>query len=182
MSEILDTWTEIRTSDSGISATLYSEWEGGEVIVEDEMWLTQDELSDSREITSLNLSQESREAIHSRSDDSDDTQKNGVELIQETMYAIEEGDWVFDKSPPSWSEDAPNLQVIEVTDMRADEYVIEEKAFMPSSKTVAGDNPEYPSDDRVVLCRFGDQMDSDEPYAYPESRLTLDKGEALNSN
>lgn len=181
MSEILDTWTEIRTSDSGISATLYSEWEGGEVIVEDEMWLTQDELSDSREITSLNLSQESREAIHSRSDDSDDTQKNGVELIQETMYAIEEGDWVFDKSPPSWSEDAPNLQVIEVTDMRADEYVIEEKRFGPDT-TVADANPEYPSDDRVVLCRFGDQMDSDEPYAYPESRLTLDKGEALNSN
>jgi hypothetical protein len=25
-------------------------------------------------------------------------------------------------------------------------------------------------------------MDSDEPYAYPESRLTLDKGEAMNSN
>jgi len=182
MSEILDTWTEIRTSDSGISATLYSEWEGGEVIVEDEMWLTQDELSDSREITSLNLSQESREAIHSRSDDSDDTQKNGVELIQETMYAIEEGDWVFDKSPPSWSEDAPNLQVIEVTDMRADEYVIEEAKLFKPVETVADANPEYPSDDRVVLCRFGDQMDSDEPYAYPESRLTLDKDKAMNSN
>jgi len=181
MSEILDTWTEIRTSDSGISATLYSEWEGGELIVEDEMWLTQDELSYSREITNLNLSQESREAIHSRPEDSDDTQKNGVELIQETMYAIEEGDWVFDANPPPWSEDAPNLQVIEVTDMRADEYVIEENMFEPDS-TVADANPEYPSDDRVVLCRFGDQMDSDEPYAYPESRLTLDKGEALNSN
>ena len=181
MSEILDTWTEIRTSDTGISATLYSEWEGGEVIVEDEMWLTQDELSDSREITSLNLSQESREAIHSRSDDSDDTQKNGVELIQETMCAIEKGDWVFDKSPPSWSEDAPKLQVVNVSDMRADEYVIEENMFEPDT-TVADANPEYPSDDRVIFGRFGEQMDSDEPYAYPESRLTLDKDKAMNSN
>jgi len=180
MSEILDTWAEIRTSDNGISATLYSEWEGGEVIVEDEMWLTQDELSDSREITSLSLSTESRKAV-AGIDESDDTQKNGVELIQETMYAIEEGDWVFDMNPPPWSEDAPNLQVVEVTDMRADEYVIQENMFEPDS-TVADANPEYPSDDRVVLCRFGDQMDSDEPYAYPESRLTLDKGEALNSN
>lgn len=182
MSEILDTWTEIRTSDSGISATLYSEWEGGEVIVEDEMWLTQAELSDSREITSLNLSQESREAIYSRSDDSDATQRNGVELIQESNYVIENGDWVFDKSPPTWSEDAPNLQVIEVTDMRADEYVIEEADLFKPEETVADANPSYPSDDRVILCRFGDQMDSDEPYAYPESRLTVDKGEALNSN
>ena len=172
MSEILDTWTEVRTSDNGISATLYSEWEGGEVIVEDELWFTQDELSDSREITSLNLSQESREAIYSRQTDIDSyTEDNSVELIQESSNQIEEGDWVIDENPPSWSEDGARLQVVErLDDVTADEYVIEKNTFGKDG-TVAMANPSYPSDDTVILCRFADQMDSDEPYAYPESRL-----------
>jgi len=173
MSEILDTWTEVRTSDNGISATLYSEWEGGEVIVEDELWFTQDELSDSREITSLNLSQESREAIYSRQTDIDNyTDDNGVELIQESLNQIEEGDWVIDENPPSWSDDGARLQVVErLDDVTADEYVIEHNNFYRNDVTVASENPDCPSDDTVILCRFADQMDSDEPYAYPESRL-----------
>ncbi len=176
MSEILDTWTEVRTSDNGISATLYSEWEGGEVIVEDEMWLTQDELSDSREITSLNLSQESSEAIYSRKTDIDNSiEDNGVELIQESLNTIQEGDWVIDENPPSWSDNDSRLQVVKrLDDVTADEYVIEKNKFGKDS-TVAMSNPSYPSDDTVVLCRFGYQMDSDEPYAYPESRLRLEE-------
>jgi len=177
MSEILDTWTEVRTSDNGISATLYSEWEGGEVIVEDELWFTQDELSDSREITSLNLSQESREAIYSRQTDIDSyTEKNGVELIQESRNQIAEGDWVIDENPPSWSEDGARLQVVErLDDVTADEYVIKHNNFYRNDVTVASENPDCPSDDTVILCRFADQMDSDEPYAYPESRLRLEE-------
>jgi len=177
MSEILDTWTEVRTSDNGISATLYSEWEGGEVIVEDEIWFTQDELSDSREITSLNLSNESRDAIYSRKTESDSyTQGISSELIQKSLNTIQEGDWVIDDNPPSWSDDAARLQVVERLDnVTAEEYVIKHNSYFEDNLTVASENPEYPSDDTVVLCRFGDQMDSDKQYAYPESRLRLEE-------
>lgn len=166
MSQVLSTWTEIRTSDDGISATLYSEWEGGEVKVEDEMWMTQAELDDSRSITSLRLSQETTDALR---------ESGGTESQEMEDPPLVEGDWVIDGNPPPWSEDEPRLQVVDrLDDVTADEYVIEKNRFGEDS-TVATANPSYPSDDTVVLCRFGEQMDSDEPYAYPESRLQLDE-------
>lgn len=44
--ENLDIWTEIKVGSKGISVTLYSESESGEVIVEDEWWATRSELED----------------------------------------------------------------------------------------------------------------------------------------
>lgn len=41
-----ETWAELKIGKSGVSATLYTETEDGEVIVEDETWYTHDEIDE----------------------------------------------------------------------------------------------------------------------------------------
>ena len=98
---------------------------------------------------------------------------------------ITEGDKVFDRDGPSWSN---GFEVVSVTQTRADEYVIgtDDCALQRSEEhecsastlgstdwgekvTVAAENPNYPKYDGVIEVTPIDGNNKE--YAYPASRL-----------
>jgi len=177
---LMTAYTEVQVDEDSISFTLLSESHDG-ATVEDTERFTFTELEDmAGQHFTLSLSPDSQSAL------GEQQRLATIGLLRDSQQSDfpQEGDILTDENAPPGPSSA-GFDCVEVVDVlpniRADEYVIQENMFEPDN-TVADANPSYPSDDRVVLCRFGDQMDSDEPYAYPESRLTLDKGEALNSN
>jgi hypothetical protein len=50
-------WSEVKIGSEGISVSLYSEDEDGHTVVEDEFWLTHDELSDESNHGTYSLEQ-----------------------------------------------------------------------------------------------------------------------------
>jgi hypothetical protein len=77
------------------------------------------------------------------------------------------GDTVYD------NENSP-LEIVDVTDKTADEYMVKPEVTwkgqtISESQTVAEFNPEYPSDDRVVVV---EPADEDKRIPLPWSRLT----------
>lgn len=50
-------WSEVNIGSEGISVSLYSEDEDGHTVVEDEFWLTHDELSDESNHGTYSLEQ-----------------------------------------------------------------------------------------------------------------------------
>lgn len=173
-------WNEIRITDEGISVTLYSENTDG-AVVEDEVWYTFDELQASgpQEIDSLNLTEQSRNALHSEQEAvrsvepaEGDTLSNG-ESPNLTDESLETGDVVIDANAPDWTDD-DRLVVKEVLSVRSDEYYID------NSITVSDVNRSYPDSDCVVeavyfdewdSCRSVEKIDETETYAFPISRI-----------
>ena len=78
---------------------------------------------------------------------------------------ITEGDEVFDREGPSWSN---GFEVVSVTGTRADEYVIGSTDW-GEKVTVAAENPNYPKYDGVIEVTPIDGNNKE--YAYPASRL-----------
>ena len=72
-----------------------------------------------------------------------------------------EGDVVIDEAAAHWSE-TPEVEIVEVTDIPANEYYINE------THTVATRNSNYPYDDRIIRAR---PVNAEKVYSYPESRL-----------
>lgn len=86
------------------------------------------------------------------------------------------GDVLTDVNAPSWSDD-DWVEVVEVLDAQADEYVIQgrnEGKVIPraeqdwTDETVADANPSYDSDETVVI---GQYSGTGKHYAFPVSRL-----------
>lgn len=81
-------------------------------------------------------------------------------------HKFSEGDYALDKDEPTPSPEANTVQIIDVTNKRADEYVVEE-----TGKTVYEHNELWCSkDDRVVIGTYPN-MGSNKKFAFPESRL-----------
>jgi len=180
---ILGVWNEVRISNEGISITLYSE-SADEVYVEDEMWFTHNELHDSgsNRIYSLRLSQETREIMSSEG--LNQYQELEDFLMSETDEYIAEGDIVEDKeTPPSWSE-TNYLKVESVTDIPANQYLVEDATDDYWATTVAEMNPDYPDVDTVVECYYitTEEKAASKKYAFPESRLTPVDPEEIYTN
>jgi len=158
--EILSVWNEVRVTADGVSVTLYSESTNSGAVVEDEYWISKDEMADTpHSVESLRM--ESR--LHQ-------------EAPSDSESNFSEGQAVVDKSPPSWAE-GERLVVDEVLShpqVTAETYLYRENAATSGrldalfSQTVADVNEEYPADDRVILARY---EDSDKQYAFPASRL-----------
>lgn len=170
----INVWNEIRVTAEGISISLLSETGQGGAVVEDETWFTFDELQDQspQSPISLNLSQGTL--------DSFDEQRRlaNIGLLYDSAKPSlpEAGDVLTDENAPHWAED-DWVEVVEVLDARADEYVVqgyhEGEKIQPvhqplKDKTVADKNPSYPSDDRVVIAQYKGAGDH---YAFPVSRL-----------
>jgi len=79
-----------------------------------------------------------------------------------------EGQFALDYDEPTASSEANTVRITEVTDVRADEYTVEE-----TGKTVAEHNPHYQSNDRVILGHYPNMSGSNQEFAFPESRLLL---------
>ena len=80
-------------------------------------------------------------------------------------FGITEGDKVFDRDGPSWSN---GFEVVSVTQTRADEYVIGTDDW-GEKVTIAAENPNYPKYDGVIEVTPIDGNNKE--YAYPASRL-----------
>lgn len=91
---------------------------------------------------------------------------NGDKIHADSMC---EGDIVYDKESPHWSEDN-RVEITGISDKNAKEYVID-----GSSDTVADMNAGYPSTDTVVEGEY--VSGGDKQYAFPISRLTNDESE-----
>lgn len=170
----INVWTEMRATSEGISITLYSEWRERRepTQVEDEVWYTHTELEVMSEEGSLRSDLKLSESTRNRLSEVNDTDPAGSVMCSQFVEddLPEEGDKMLDSNAPSWSS-FDMVKVEEVTDKKADEYVIEENTYNPS-KTVADANPSYPDDNRVVLARYGTETGwSNTAYAFPASRL-----------
>lgn len=86
----------------------------------------------------------------------------------EVEHLPEVGQLVIDTNPPSWSQDN-RLEVVNVSDKQASEYVIQEYINTLSNKTVFDANPSCDSDETVVEARY--LSGNDKTYAFPLSRL-----------
>lgn len=179
-------FTEMRVSEEGVSITLLSEW-NGETIVEDEVWLTDEELASTGTLRSdLGLSDETCEALSDARTKAMEgalygPESGDVETVSEPEGQSENepewdlpdvGDVVLDGNPPNWSDDN-RLRVIEVTDTPANRYVIGEGPVesydgVVFKDTVADNNPAEPDDAPVVIANY---LGSDNQYAFPVSRL-----------
>ena len=90
--------------------------------------------------------------------------------LGELHVKLTEGDVVRDENPvASWAR-GKHFEVVEATNVRADEYVIEEDDLIGLTTTVAEKNPAYDDSEPVIIVT--PVNGSDKEYAYPASRLT----------
>lgn len=186
----INVWTEMRATSEGISITLYSEWRGNNgdpTKVEDEAWYTHTELeviSEEGELRSdLSLSDSTRDRLNSLRTEANDE----IPMLQEAWengdtetntLMPEAGDWMIDENAPEWSDDE-RVQVVEVmSDVTADEYliqgprsgeVVDPSLQLRGDKTVAEANSSYGEDEPVVIAQYGGSGDE---YAFPAGRLS----------
>jgi len=170
---LTDVWIEGQVDENSISLTLLSESQNG-AKVEQIQSFTLDELTDlSGEIFSMNLSDETREAIQST------TETNMIEMADNTVENNERdtsntgdynmpstGDIVHDTEGPDWGESTR----MEVTDVLwntpAKEFNINDDSIY--EKTVYSVNNCEP-DEPVIMARYVEG--SGDEYAFPVSRL-----------
>ena len=81
---------------------------------------------------------------------------------------LDEGDTVYDKDADHEWQMGP-FEVVEVTDVPAEEYVIGENKWGPNA-TVADKNTGYDRQEPVIVAT---PDGSDKEYAYPRSRLEV---------
>lgn len=194
--QLVNVWTEMRTTSDGVSMTLYSEWRGPvpEVtVVEDEAWYTWSEIEEEGKLRSdLSLSDETRgfvagaseKSLKEKAEELPDNPSEGELLDYMGLLGGEAtdgrsndggdsrempsvGQIVYDEAPPTWSDDN-SLEVVEIPSTSADEYTIEGLGGLFGT-TVADENPTYPEDDPVVVCEYLGGSGSE--YAFPLSRL-----------
>lgn len=207
MASPITAFNEVRITEDGISISLYTESSEG-VRVEDERLFTFDEMEDmSGEVLMLKMSEDSRDELSeqrtganigrvlmagdSLEDRADELSENPEaeellaymgfyddrEDVGEPTYP-EPGEIVVDQNPPEWSE-GNELEVVEVlSDVTAEEYVVQGQnsdttidAALQSwdDKTVADANPSYSSDEPVIIAEYIDGNGTE--YAFPASRL-----------
>lgn len=85
---------------------------------------------------------------------------------QGVNHSFEVGDFALDETEPTPSPEANTVEIVELIDARADEYVIEEE-----DATVAELNDIYCRDDDPVVVGVYPNMSSDKRWHFPESRL-----------
>jgi len=173
---ISDVWLEAQIDENGIALTLISEGVGEDAVVEEVDHYTFEELQDkSGDMFNMNLSDESRETLSEmrRLSNIGKIAESDIEAEDETESQEgeelpEEGDILWDDNASSWSVD-DRVEVVNVTDKQADEYVIEERVF--GNDYVSDVNPSYNEEDTVIEATYLDS-DDNETYAFPVSRLT----------
>lgn len=170
---LTDVWIEGQVDENIISLTLLSESQNG-AKVEEIKSFTLDELTDlSGEIFSMNLSDETREAIQSSTKTDmiemvDNTEENNKRDTSNTGdYTLPSaGDIVYDTEGPDWGESTR----MEVTDVlwntRAENFNIKDDSIY--EKTVYSVNNCEP-DEPVIMARYVEG--SGDEYAFPVSRL-----------
>lgn len=80
-------------------------------------------------------------------------------------HSFDVGDYALDSREPTPSPEANTVEILELTNTRADEFTVEE-----TGKTVAEHNEFYPEDDPVVAGHYP-HMGGDKVFHFPESRL-----------
>lgn len=166
-------YTEVQIDEDSISLTLISESGSNGAVVEDTERFTFDELQSlSGEHRTLRLSDESAKALVEGRRDA----MKGQILDTEPTHP-EPSTVLTDENAPSWSQD-DGVEVTEVlSEVTAEEYVIEGQhagqALDTSlqswnDKTVADANPSYSPDETVILGRY---IGGSKEYAFPASRL-----------
>jgi hypothetical protein len=174
---LTDVWIEGQVDENSISLTLLSESQNG-AKVEEIKSFTLDELTDlSGEIFSMNLSDETREAIQSTTENdimaedefaaefvAPDTERDTSNTGDYTLPST--GDIVHDTEGPDWGESTR----MEVTDVlwntRAKEFNINDDSIY--EKTVYSVNNCEP-DEPVIMARYVEG--SGDEYAFPVTRL-----------
>ena len=181
--QITDVWIEGQVDENSISLTLLSESNGAKV--EEIKSLTLDELTDlSGEIFSMNLSDETREAIQSTTEngyvaedefaaefvapDTENTVENDESDISNTgdytLPAI--GDTAYDTEGPDWGE-STRMRVTDVfPNTLAEDFNINDDSIY--EKTVYSVNNCEPDEPVIMACY---EEGSGEPYAFPVTRL-----------
>lgn len=87
--------------------------------------------------------------------------------MSQEFHKFSEGDIADDLKEPTPSPEANMVRIIELTDKRADEYVIE-----GVGETVHNYNDYYCNpDDPVVIGVYPNMSGKDKEFAFPESRL-----------
>jgi len=177
-------WLEGQIDENGISLTLISEKRHSGAQVEEIKHFDISELEQmSGELFSLNLSDETSEALvgnsasrdsgQSEIEDYADSLPSEIEALSELETSArptpERGQTMVDENAPHWSND-DRVEVIQATDYSADKFGMGD----PGS-TVADANPSYPDDDNVILASY---VGSQKEYAFPESRLKYPDCEA----
>jgi hypothetical protein len=81
-------------------------------------------------------------------------------------HKFDVGDYALDSAEPTPSPEANTVQIVELFDKRADEFVVED-----TGKTVAEHNSWYPDDDLVVAGVYPHMGNPDRVWHFPESRL-----------
>lgn len=109
-----------------------------------------------------------------------------------TVLPPEPGEWAFDTDQLNDPDEDPVVLVVDTTDTRADEYVVQPMPDGEADWTVATYNPDYDPDDPVVLAVYRSSIEQEHGdvsaqavidryenndlndrllYAFPESRL-----------
>jgi hypothetical protein len=96
----------------------------------------------------------------------DDVRELGRDLNENIDHKFSVGDYVIDGSEPTPSPEANIVEVVELIDQRADEFVIED-----TGTTVAEENEWYPEDDPVVAGSYPNMGNPEKVWHFPESRL-----------
>lgn len=78
-----------------------------------------------------------------------------------------EGDYALDRQEPTPSPEMNTVEVVDVTDIPANEFYIEETGLFVSEHDK---NKAYHAGDRVIAAQYTN-MDTDKVYHFPESRL-----------
>jgi len=180
--DVTNVWNEVRVTSDGISVTLFSESADGGATVEDELWFTFDEIQEQApsQPFSLNLSDETQSAI-STIGDRNKLQQEIPDYIEEYSQELENeqvgnlpevGDVLIDENAPDWSN-GEWVEVVNITDQNAEDYVIEEWDCPYNDETVATANPNYSANDTVIEAKYLDETGhpTGDSYAFPESRL-----------
>jgi len=96
----------------------------------------------------------------------EDHNPDAEEEPDEPEHKFEVGDFALDKKEPTPSPEVNTVEIVEVFDKRADEFVIEE-----TGKTVAEHIDLYGSPDDLVVAGVYPHMGSEKVWHFPESRL-----------
>lgn len=88
-------------------------------------------------------------------------------MTQKKSHKFSEGDIADDLKEPTPSPEANMVRIVELTEQRADEYIIE-----GVGKTVHNYNDYYCNpDDLVVIGEYPNMSGKNKRFAFPESRL-----------
>lgn len=98
----------------------------------------------------------------------DDIRELAYELEDDRTHSFDVGDYAIDDTEPTPSPEVNTVEIVELIDQRADEFVVEE-----TGKTVSEHkhNRYYPDDDLVVAGVYPNMGDPDRVWHFPESRL-----------